>query len=397
MSTHTGTLMIDSSDHQTGRALRLSALASLGLLFFPLSTLLTSHSSPAALVETLCALAVFLSLYIWLLFQIIPLRVGQTFPLTIGALAALTLLAMAVNLAFPTDLRWAPLFLYVVVVAGFAFPLQVGLAAVGSATVLAAATAFALRSTLSPEIQQQFLQVMGNGILELLLLGGGAVAVRRLLETTEALRMAREKIAQLAVEEERHRFARDLHDLLGHSLSLIVLKSEVTRRLLPNQPHLATAEVREIEQVARTVLREVRDVVRGYRQPTLATELAGACIALDAANITAHVEQTLGPLSARVEAVLAWTVREGVTNVLRHSQAQRCTIRLLQTQETVRVEIIDDGAGGTSWQPGSGLAGLGERVATIGGQLEADMLPQGGFCLRVTLPLSSLPPLPADR
>jgi two-component system sensor histidine kinase DesK len=397
MSTHTGMLMIDSSDHQAGRALRLSALASLGLFFFPLSNLLTSHSSLAALAETLCALAVFISLYVWLLFQIIPLRVGQTLPLTTGALAALTLLAMAVNLAFPDDLRWALLFLYVVVIAGFAFPLKVGLAAVGSATALAAATAFALRSTFSPEIQQQVLRVVGNGILELLFLGGGAVAVRRLLETTQALRIAREKIAQLAVEEERQRFARDLHDLLGHSLSLIVLKSEVTRRFLPDQPHLATSEVREIEQVARTVLQEVREVVRGYRQPTLATELAGACIALDAANITAHVEQALGPLAAGIEAVLAWTVREGVTNVLRHSQAQHCRIRLLQTKEEVRAEIIDDGTGGASWRPGSGLSGLGERVATISGQLEADTLPQGGFCLRVTLPLSSSPPFLDDH
>jgi len=139
-------------------------------------------------------------------------------------------------------------------------------------------------------------------------------------------------------------------------------------------------------------LQEVREVVRGYRQPTLATELAGACIALEAANITAQVEQTLGAFSARVEAVLAWTVREGVTNVLRHSQAQRCTIRLLQSREAVRVEIIDDGAGGTSWQPGSGLSGLAERVAESGGQLEANTLPQGGFCLRVTLPLSSSHP-----
>lgn len=388
MSTHTN-LLRESSDHQTGRALRLSALASLVLLFFPLSTFFSSHSSLVAMVETLCALAVFISLYAWLLFQLIPPRICQTFPRTIAALAALTLLAMAVNLAFPGDLLWSPLFLYVVVVAGFAFPLQVGLTAVGSATALAAATAFALRSTFSPEILPQFLQMMAPLILVLLLLGGGAVAARRLLETTEALRMAREQIAQLAIEEERHRFARDLHDLLGQSLSLIVLKSEVTRRLLPDQPDRATSEVREIEQVARTVLQEVREVVRGYRQPTLATELAGACIALEAANITAQVEQTLGPFSARVEAVLAWTVREGVTNVLRHSQAQCCTIRLLQSREAVRVEIIDDGAGGASWQPGSGLTGLGERVADSGGQLEANTLPQGGFCLRVTLPLSS--------
>src|SRR5215470_10249082 len=165
MSTHTN-LLRESSDHQTGRALRLSALASLVLLFFPLSTVFRSHSSLVAMVETLCALAVFISLYAWLLFQLIPPRICQTFPRTIAALAALTLLAMAVNLAFPGDLSWAPLFLYVVVVAGFAFPLQGGLTAVGSATALAAAaTAFALRSPFSPEIQPQSLQVTAPLIL----------------------------------------------------------------------------------------------------------------------------------------------------------------------------------------------------------------------------------------
>jgi two-component system sensor histidine kinase DesK len=190
--------------------------------------------------------------YVWLLFRIIPPSVCHTFPRTVAAFTTLALLAITVNLFFPGDLRWALLFTYVVVVAGFAFPLRIGLAAVGSCTLLGVATVFAVRSTLSPALQQELSQVVGNGILELLLLGGGAAGVRHLMETTQALRSAREKIAQLAVEEERHRLARDLHDLLGHSLSVIVLKSELTRRLLPNQPHLATAEVREIEQVARS-------------------------------------------------------------------------------------------------------------------------------------------------
>src|SRR6266699_1259399 len=145
------------------------------------------------------------------------------------------------------------------------------------------------------------------------------------METTQALRRAREELARLAVEEERHRFARDAHDLLGQSLSLIAVKSELIKRLVPSRCDLAADQAGEIEQVARTVLQEVSEAVRGYRQPTLSTEVAGARVALEAANITLRVEKSMGMLPACMEAVLSWAVREGVTNVLRHSQARHCT------------------------------------------------------------------------
>jgi len=200
------------------------------------------------------------------------------------------------------------------------------------------------------------------------------------------LSLAREQIAGLAVGEERLRFARDLHDLLGHSLSVIALKSELAGRLIKSTPDVAAHEIEDIEKVARDALREVREAVTGYRQPTLAAELAGANEALAAAGIEYHIDQDHAPLPAAAEAVLAWTVREGVTNVMRHSQAKRCAIRIINKDGHATVEVIDDGRGGMP-EAGSGLRGLEERVRERGGTLTAEPLPHEGFRLRVTLPL----------
>jgi two-component system sensor histidine kinase DesK len=205
------------------------------------------------------------------------------------------------------------------------------------------------------------------------------------------LRDAREELARLAVAEERLRFARDLHDLLGHSLSLITLKSELAGRLLPAAPEKAAAEVHDIESVARRALREVREAVAGYRRPTLEEELDGAREMLEAAGITCRIENSVDVSSTETDAVLAWVVREGATNVIRHSRARRCEIRLTRDDEEARAEITDDGRG----QPpepgktadGSGLSGLAERVGALGGGFEAGPPPGGGFRLRVSLPL----------
>jgi two-component system sensor histidine kinase DesK len=225
----------------------------------------------------------------------------------------------------------------------------------------------------------------------------------------------------MAVAQERERFARDLHDLLGHSLSVIALKAELAGRMLgdrrdagagePDVLERAATEVRELEQVARTALGEVREAVSGYRQPTLAGELAGARMALSAAGIDADVQETRFPLEPAVEAVLAWTVREGATNVIRHSGAHHCTLRITASLTDAEVEVIDDGigdsgrvsAGTASARNGSavaerfgqgtgtaghGLAGLAERARLLNGVLEAGALADGGYRLAVTLPVS---------
>jgi len=138
-----------------------------------------------------------------------------------------------------------------------------------------------------------------------------------------------------AVIEERMRMARDLHDLLGHTLAMIALKSELAARLVAENPVQAAQEMRDVERAARQTLREVRVVVAGARQPTLQSELDGARQLLEAAGIVYTLEQTAEALPAPVDAVLAWTIREGVTNVIRHSRARWCHIRLVATEASV--------------------------------------------------------------
>jgi two-component system, NarL family, sensor histidine kinase DesK len=225
-------------------------------------------------------------------------------------------------------------------------------------------------------------------LLTLAAFGASAMAVRQLTISVGQLRLAREELARLAVAEERVRFARDLHDLLGHTLSLIVLKSELAGRLVPKAPDRASAEIHDVEVAARDALRQVRDAVAGYRQPTLRAELEAACEVLSAAGIGVRVEDMTSVLPATVDALLAWAVREGVTNVVRHSRARSCTVRVCSIDGNARVEITDDGRGVSCVAaPGSGLAGLAERAAARGGWMRAGPAPDGAFSLIVEAPL----------
>ncbi len=212
----------------------------------------------------------------------------------------------------------------------------------------------------------------------------------------QELRRARRQIAQLAVSEERLRFARDLHDLLGHSLSLITLKSELAGQLIPEDPEQAQREVRDIEMAARTALREVREAVGGYRQSTLSSELQRAHKLLTAAGIHGIIKNDVSVLPARIETALTWVVREGITNVIRHSRAKHCIISLTQRPDEIFLSITDDGQGSRSGESeasvqrdssGNGLRGIMERVAALEGQYEAGPAEECGFRLAVTLPL----------
>jgi two-component system sensor histidine kinase DesK len=219
------------------------------------------------------------------------------------------------------------------------------------------------------------------------------IGLSLLSDTIRDLHGAREELARQAVVEERLRLARDLHDLLGHTLSLIVLKSELAGRLLEKAPDRAKNEIHDLETVARKALREVRQAVAGYRQPTLESELEGARQMLTAAGISCRIRNSVGKLPSEVDAALAWAMREGVTNVIRHSRAQACQIKILCTGDTVRAAVIDDGyteENGKPVQFGSGLAGLAERLAMLGGSVQAGPSPEEGapgFGLVVELPL----------
>jgi two-component system sensor histidine kinase DesK len=213
-------------------------------------------------------------------------------------------------------------------------------------------------------------------------------------------------VARLAVAEERLRFARDLHDLLGHSLSLVALKCDLAHELVDTTPARAKQEIREAATVTRSALREVREAVAGYRQMSLAAELAGAREVLAAAGIGLQVEQRQRGLPPAAEAALAWAVREAVTNVVRHSRAHHCRIRIGDDQGGISLEVTDDGRGAPSRSRpaglhsgdsgpagshpgGSGLAGLAERLAAVGGYCRAEPLASGGFRLTAWLPTSA--------
>ena len=203
----------------------------------------------------------------------------------------------------------------------------------------------------------------------------------------EQLGVLYEQQGMRAANEERWRLARDLHDLLGHSLSLITIKSQLARRLLGSEASPAALEIADIERVSRQSLQDVRHAVDGYRQPTFATALAGARAALDAAGIDNTVEQTAGTLPTGVDAALAWAVSEGVTNVIRHSQAAACSIRLTRDGREARLEITDNGAASGTEAAGNGLRGLQERAAARGGHADAGPLPDGGFRVFISVPL----------
>jgi two-component system sensor histidine kinase DesK len=224
----------------------------------------------------------------------------------------------------------------------------------------------------------------------------------RTINTNQELRLARREIARLAVSEERLRFARDLHDLLGHTLSLIALKSELAGQLIPEDSERACREVHEIEAASRTALQEVREAVAGYRQATLASELQRARELLAAAGIRCMVQEQAGVLPSSIEALLTWVVREGVTNVIRHSRAKQCLMTLDRQGDEIRLTVTDDGRGdGRALAPvtaigqsGNGLRGIAERVAALEGRCEAGSVDGRGFRLAVALPL---PPGQASR
>lgn len=354
---------------------RLFMVAWLGFFIYPIDVILTS---PFAGRDKAIALALLLSSgLVWAWFWT---RVAggpdERFSWLAFALSVVTIGVFTLM----TPPKYGTLFVCAVVIAGAAFPWRIAVPLV-VATALTGGVFDVIRGT-------DALQGMGE-VLNDTIVGLAAVAGRLLVQANQQLSLAREQIARLAVGEERLRFARDLHDLLGHSLSVIALKSELAGRLIHRAPGLAAHEVEDIEKVARDALHEVREAVAGYRQPSLSAELAGAREAMTAAGIECRIDERHTSLPPAVESVLAWTVREGATNVIRHSQAKRCSIRVSQGETAASVEVVDDGRGGTP-QPGSGLRGLGERVQERGGTLTAEPLPHEGFRLRVTLPLSQV-------
>lgn len=200
------------------------------------------------------------------------------------------------------------------------------------------------------------------------------------------LRRADEEIERLATLAERERIARDLHDLLGHTLSVIVVKAELAERLAEREPARAGEEMRDVERIAREALSEVRAAVAGYRSKGLRGELDGARRALNAASVETAMETELPGLPIAIESALAFALRESITNVVRHSGAQKAFIRIGMEHSTVFLEVTDDGRGGAAAE-GAGLTGMRERITALGGAVQRDGA--AGTRIRVTLPLEA--------
>ena len=297
--------------------------------------------------------------------------------------------------------------------------LAVASAAVGRITPDGRATVLGLVCCVGTAVGISIATGLGAGDT---LVAGALVALGNLLahsaERRNALmyrlRETRAELARAAVAEERLRISRDLHDLLGHSLSLITLKAELAGRVIRTDPERAAREIAELETVARRSLTEVRQAVTSYRQPTLAAELVSSRRMLASAGIDCRVRAPGAySLPPAVDALLGWTVREGATNIVRHAAAKHAEIVIEVTDTEASARLSDDGIGvpangaapgaaaaagpdagagadpGAAPTAGSGLAGLAERAARLGATMSAGAVQGGGFRLRVSVPLAT--------
>jgi two-component system, NarL family, sensor histidine kinase DesK len=351
----------------------------LGLLFLvgPLADLFGETVSPPRLAGILLVLAAFVALYLALLPPIEALeRRGSR---ALGAALALLAALAGLTLALGAPRSFALLFVYVIAVAGLVLPLAAAVAmTVAGAAVVGGGLAIA--GSDGSAVSAWTLTVLGIGAM--------TAALGRATQANRELRRMREERARLAVSEERLRIARDLHDLLGQTLSLIALKTELATRLIASDPRRAEAELTEVQRVTREALADVRETVHGYRRLPYADALQKARATLTAAGIDCRVGGVASGLPSEVESVLALAVREATTNVVRHSNARTCAITLSADGDNVALEVEDDGAAvSTGNGDGAGLAGLAERARRLQGSVETGTRPEGGFRLRLTLPL----------
>jgi two-component system sensor histidine kinase DesK len=352
--------------------------------------LFQAHLTLPHLIATLCGVALFFGIYLLASWRRAKDLVAtsalprHTEALTWLTIATLTALGLILTLLGGSE--WQTLFYYT---SGY----------VGGSLLIRRAIPVVFVITLLATVAGWFAGLSWLDLAQTIVFIPAIVFITRIvmwsITTSWQLNDARKEIARLAVMTERLRIARDLHDLLGHNLSLIALKSELAKRLVNVAPERAIVEISDVENVARTTLQEVREAVSAFRQPTLKSELNAAQEILAAAGIAYHLDgddSMIDALPTTIEAVLSWTVREGVTNVIRHSRAHQCTIRVTRNAHEIAIEVIDDGEGASfissSDNEGNGLRGLTERVETLGGRCEAFPREGGGFLMAVSVPLA---------
>ena len=322
------------------------------------------------------------------------------------ALAGLAVIAaLAVTACLVYGSNWTSMWIYVSAAIGFVFPGRRR----AMAAVVVCGACYALLSWIDHVPASDFLIVL----LPVVLVGWAMIGFRLQLVLMLELRQARETVAKLAANEERLRLARDMHDLTGQSLSLITLKSELAARRIARLPQSAEldavlSDVTDIGRVSRQTLQDIREAVSGYRRPTLAVEIITARASMDAAGINLDDDPALtmrsGTFDPDAEAALAWCLREAATNVIRHSGAADCRIRLTERSGEVSLEVSDNGRGltavagpagpaGPDLPSGTGLHGMSERLSAVGGRFSVGTTGRDGrgFRLIATVPAAPEP------
>ena len=301
-------------------------------------------------------------------------RRGRGALVGIGAIALLGFAGMFANTGSSS------FFIYAAAGAPFVAATPRGAVLLIAAVLGLVAAAFALSPLAFPERWWAFLPAL----LFAPIIGGVNIFAAERERADAALRLAHGEIRRLAAVAERERIARDLHDLLGHTLSSITLKSELAAKLAQTDPARAGAEMREVTRVSRDTLKEVREAVRGYRTRDLNTELAAVKGMLAVAEVRLEVAVETFTLSPEREAALALALREAVTNVVRHAHASSCRVELQQNGGEARLIVEDDGVGKRG-PDGAGLTGMCERIERLGGTLQVAVT--GGTRLELTLPV----------
>lgn len=365
---------MSQTDPQPRRLMRYVWLVFLGSLFF--QPLFDSSTDPVDWLAVAALIALFLPVYA----ATFGARDDRRTLILIAALGALALVGSLVN-------SGASVFVvYGAATAGRLHPTR---RAVGAIAVLVGLVG--LMAVVSPVPMPWRLAGLAPALFFAPAVGAASILDAERHRAGQRLRRADEEIERLATIAERERIARDLHDLLGHTLSVIVLKSELAARLVRADPDRAAAEVNDIEQIGREALGEVRAAVAGYRARGLAAEIDGARVALEAAGVEVEVHADRIDLRPEQESALAMALREAVTNVVRHAGAERATISITEVGESARLVVSDDGRGSVG-SSGSGIDGMRERIAAIGGVVEVGDRKGGagdrhGTVVEVTVPL----------
>lgn len=364
-----------SAGRGSGRSLGILAWAWLVYLGFPMWSLLTEPFSPLRVALGLSALAAYVGLYLWYwknplnrpLWHLV-LFVGGT--LAMGLILGVDLkqpyeASLAVYAAPALALAGSDLVFYVGMAIVLAIVLAVDLAAGGGAGLLL--------STLVPQLPVAL----------------GTRAIRRFMAVQSRLSLAEEEIQSLAAANERLRIGRDLHDVLGHTLSAMAFRADLAAVQADGVAKDSAAEMRRVAQMAREALTDVRAVVTGYRQMDLVSEWATGRQLLESSGVSCEGDHLPVDLPAHVDRTFAFVLRETLTNILRHSRASRCHVAFESLNEGWTMTVSDDGKGAAGSGQGNGLKGLKDRAEAAGGQLLVTSEPGRGFTVEVHLPLNS--------